>query len=578
MNETQFYLLVFSIFIAIGVVSLIDFSTSQSLESETTELFAQQEQGFNQLAREGGLGSIDTEVKQWNFNITFLDELNVTIAQINDTSFVIIPTSVNTTKTDDINYRWKMVVNYTDDRGDNITEQKRVDRNNSELDEPFTFSVPEDTFEFRIEIGESSTVIDAGAAIGGISGVWNEAICITSDGVIHVAYQATGSDVQYGNSSDGGSTWSTKELDSGINKQSGIVCTTNDEIWIYYIDTPGTNDIRFYNSTDGGVSFQGATVFEDGGDKEFVSCVPNEDGEVECCIIRAGDRLQYGNTTNLNAVHQLSAGVANYCDIEVDSSGDTYIIISDTDTDDLTIMSDIDEWATRIIINESMGAVSTATGDDGISFAIDRDGKFHTAGIFLQDLWYCNSTTWNSGWSCRELDTDASFAPEISVTEDGGVHILYQTDTTGSGSDLLRANATDQINWEIRQEILGGTPSASGVGQTAHTVHGSGNNITDILHFVFMDMAAAELNYFNYTVAFTGGVDSCTYTSGTWIIQCADNCRITSNVEVDDGSDVIIQGASGTIVFAADVDISPGNLLYGDNGCILAGVDGSSLT
>lgn len=39
-----------------------------------------------------------------------------------------------------------------------------------------------------------------------------------------------------------------------------------------------------------------------------------------------------------------------------------------------------------------------------------------------------------------------------------------------------------------------------------------------------------------------GGADSCSYTSGNWDIDCADDCEITSNVVIDSGANVTITG------------------------------------
>lgn len=47
--------------------------------------------------------------------------------------------------------------------------------------------------------------------------------------------------------------------------------------------------------------------------------------------------------------------------------------------------------------------------------------------------------------------------------------------------------------------------------------------------------------------------DSCTYSSGDWVVQCSDYCNITSPVSVV--GDVFING-SGTFYTTADVEVS----------------------
>jgi len=57
--------------------------------------------------------------------------------------------------------------------------------------------------------------------------------------------------------------------------------------------------------------------------------------------------------------------------------------------------------------------------------------------------------------------------------------------------------------------------------------------------------------------------DTCTYTSGTWAVNCADNCAITSEVDLG-GNDITITGY-GTFSTTADI------INYGD--LIITGVD-----
>ncbi len=49
----------------------------------------------------------------------------------------------------------------------------------------------------------------------------------------------------------------------------------------------------------------------------------------------------------------------------------------------------------------------------------------------------------------------------------------------------------------------------------------------------------------------TAAEDSCTYSSGTWEVDCSDDCTISSGVDLG-GEDIILTG-SGTFKIQADI-------------------------
>jgi len=72
---------------------------------------------------------------------------------------------------------------------------------------------------------------------------------------------------------------------------------------------------------------------------------------------------------------------------------------------------------------------------------------------------------------------------------------------------------------------------------------------------------------FDYIYAVTSGADPCAYGgSGNWVVDCADDCYIDSNVVVD-GSDIII---TGTGTFTTEANITG----WGD--ILIEGTDGSN--
>lgn len=60
------------------------------------------------------------------------------------------------------------------------------------------------------------------------------------------------------------------------------------------------------------------------------------------------------------------------------------------------------------------------------------------------------------------------------------------------------------------------------------------------------------IDHIKMTIYYTGGVsDSCTYSSGDWNVDCADNCNITSNVALG-GNNITITG-TGTFTTEANI-------------------------
>jgi len=148
-----------------------------------------------------------------------------------------------------------------------------------------------------------------------------------------------------------------------------------------------------------------------------------------------------------------------------------------------------------------------------------------------------------SGWQDAEANRDIRF--------------------TGVYFDGINSTTLDTINWtdvwvetDSQQEFLNdtsvtftGTQNYTNISQVVNSTVGA-----IIQWLVYADDGA---NNFNTTETFSyattsGAADSCTYTSGDFVIDCTDNCVISSNVVVDSGSDVIITGA-GELVLSANI-------------------------
>ena len=435
-----------------------------------------------------GNGYIGSSGERWIFDKTKVDELDGDLEYLGNNTFKFTPISVDREKTEAVNYKWKTRIDYQENKFTDVVLRENLDK--EELGKEFVFTIPEDVTKFSLYFGETSTQVDATAANIATSYGSNENICVDSNGMMHVAYEASGSDLWYANSTDG-ITWSTKELLSGTVTHVGIVCHPNDDITVYYL---ASSDLDMYQSSDGGSTFTGPTVVEDDVDNIAgpISGSVDSSNVVHWCGIDDDDDLMYVNSSRLDQGIIISTDDSDHCDIEVDLSNNVYIAVSETSTDDLDIMTNSDSWGVRTSINDGLGAVASSLYA-GLSIAIDDSNNIYVAGVHASDLQYCKGTTALSSWACQELDSSASFNPDIAVTEAGDVYILYQGGT-GDGY-IYAANSSDGTNFDTRTQIQ----SSSSWVSVAQSTYPSSNRINDVLHYVFTD--SSDVYYDNLSVS-----------------------------------------------------------------------------
>ncbi len=66
-----------------------------------------------------------------------------------------------------------------------------------------------------------------------------------------------------------------------------------------------------------------------------------------------------------------------------------------------------------------------------------------------------------------------------------------------------------------------------------------------------LDRMAPNVDHIRMTVYFTAGADTCTYTSGNWVVDCSDNCIITEDIDI--GANTLELDGTGTFTILADV-------------------------
>lgn len=131
-----------------------------------------------------------------------------------------------------------------------------------------------------------------------------------------------------------------------------------------------------------------------------------------------------------------------------------------------------------------------------------------------------------------------------SALNPNGQHI-FSTNNSGTWINDSAANFTTTPNWANVTKVLNSTVGLS-IGFRWYATDNSGNaNNTEI-----------------FTLTTTSApVDTCTYTTGNWNVDCSDNCSIESNVAID-GSDLIFDNA-GFFYVRANIT-NYGNINFGD--------------
>ena len=150
-------------------------------------------------------------------------------------------------------------------------------------------------------------------------------------------------------------------------------------------------------------------------------------------------------------------------------------------------------------------------------------------------------------WSLNQTNnTKVGLSTMFSILWDDEIALhpsgqyIFSTNNTGAWVNDSAINFTSTPQWANITKTLNDTAGVN-IGYRWFTTDNAGNiNNTEI---------------FTLTTIVS---DTCTYTSGDWVVNCSDNCAITSPVDVG-GNDIFI---TGTGTFSTTEDISNYSLLH----------------
>lgn len=353
----------------------------------------------------------------------------------------------------------------------------------------------------------------------------SENIVRDSNGMLHVTWSDVNQDVWHGNSSDNGTTWTTQEIDTTDHTQLGIVVDSQDNLFIYGRHNVLENNaykIDMYNSSDGGTTWSSKYTVASAKNTAMKnpSVVVDSNDVLRMCVegkdLRSGSgHLFVVNSTSWDTELQIDfmgAEARVQCDTEVFSDNKQMVIAIDYGADVIQAYMESDGY-TEVTLNVS----TSATNKYGASLAIDDHDNWFIAYESAADLYIIyGQNQSNLGQNIRyQVDSDNSYRPDIAVNNNA-LFITYQDAITlGLGQNLryAYANISNLTSWVIRQAIKGSTGYAS----MADTNFPIDNRMKDRSNIVATAGGAFfpvvySVWYFNYTVNY----DPCDYLEGWW--------------------------------------------------------------
>lgn len=555
------------------------------------------DQGNNINIPNKPVGLIDSSSTEWTFFVEedTRQEVSINIEEINETLIELIIDEHPDSTTGD-NYLWNMAlcnsegsdVRLQEERGGGFDNSRTTPERDTLTNRGFNEtwcnggegyilfdSVNKTNFpqrfriitgnmtNFQLYAGTGSVLIDGDAGALASSGIGDN-ICRDINGVLHVAYMGADSDLWYGNSTDSGATWSTKELLASTVANVDITCGTNDNITIIF---ELGQDVDGFDSGNSGETFGSIfTAFDNAANLLHHSCDLDSNNVVHCVAGDSAALVYYTNSSTWNTIITLPGQTSNtseFADIFVDIDDNVYIIGVGTADDDVDIWSDVDGWTTRNIIEDNLGA----SGARFFGTAVDVDGNIWYGGPHLNDLNICNGTTvnWDGGasaWTCFEPSTSESRETDVGISQANDIFFIHEDDNTDATSDLLRTNSSDGgITFESRTVI--DNPSAL-FPSVANSLFPTSNRPNTVLEYVFSN--STGFNFNNFSIR--SSVDTCTYTSGNWDVTCSDSCTITEDVNIDAGGNISLTG-TGTFTINDGVNITGFTRLQSDRTCFI---------
>ncbi|MDD5331320.1 MAG: hypothetical protein PHE43_00670 [Candidatus Nanoarchaeia archaeon] len=330
-----------------------------------------------------------------------------------------------------------------------------IEEDNTKYDLPKKYNLYIDnlkTSKFNIFVGGGTDVKvgDWNVAASGRS--YNKMLVKDSLGTLHGLWRDSGSDIQYTNSTDNGLTWTSKEILAGTSGYYSLLINSTDGLIAIWDETSAYN-IYWSESPNYGVTWKTAAVIPV---LDFNSTARLSVGQAAVMDLNDNVHIctttqQWNSSTSENFLFYANRSAAtgawsvvdvnlatsddtDTCDIAVDTNGVVYIAASGSTGADVEVWTSANGWGdTKDIM------VHSSTGDTVPSIDIDKNNNIVISWEeFSNDLGFANSTPAQAttAWTNYTVDLGNSNHPDIKISDNGDVYILY-VDSTAGDFDIL---------------------------------------------------------------------------------------------------------------------------------------------
>ena len=331
----------------------------------------------------------------------------------------------------------------------------------------------------------------------------NPAISTDSSNNIHVVWDDDtpgNSEIYYKKSTDGGASWITRCLtwSYDISFYPAIAVDTNNHIHVVWVEhTPAGNYEIFYkNSTNGGTSWTTKRLTFNSGSSQFpaIAIDPNNDIHVVWMDDTPGNiEIYYKSSTDSgvtwDGVKRLTwtAEYSIYPEITTDMSNNIHVIWLENkggifEEDYIFYKKSTDGGTTwtqkRLTWRATWGIYLTITTDMSNNIHVVWEQSIPYIGTMI---FYKKSTDGGLSWTNKRLTwTPFSFEPVVVTDTSNNIHVIWSRESFDLGSsEIFHKKSTDGgINWATKRL----TWNSGNSGDPAIVVDSAGN-----IHVVWRD-------------------------------------------------------------------------------------------
>ncbi len=335
------------------------------------------------------------------------------------------------------------------------------------------YDINSDYEVYNVRLFDPPVVVDENVTHDALQYGANENIVRDSNGNLFSVYEDITGPAHFANSSDNGVSWDNKSLGTANIGILGMVVDSDDDLFVYYRQTVIDTTVLFYqNSSDSGLTWNGpyiafnVTRLVD----SLISCVPDSNDIIHCIASNGtpgGRTLLYTNSSNWSDTMLINSNIfdgSGLLDIEIGRNGCIYV----TSTADVTYSNVLNFWsdcangwgyANKIEvynINRALLPTIAVSPDNDVYIA-----WYNESG----ELYFSNSSDNGTTWNTTQIG-DNGTNPDISVTEDGDIYIMFIENTT---KNLAYANSSDGgVTWDNHTVITSENSNHPSIAQTSY--------------------------------------------------------------------------------------------------------------